>query len=157
MKPAYRGVAILVVHCALVLTIAGKYAWDRDRLPRAWANATPVDPSLPIRGRYVTMQLRVEPGDREPDIGTVRLNAENGRLIGYTDPKGTQNAWRRRPDLWILTQPVAFFIPEHAPDPSIRATGEELWVEVSVPPKGPPRPIRLAVKEDGVLRPLALD
>ncbi|HET7694915.1 MAG TPA: GDYXXLXY domain-containing protein [Vicinamibacterales bacterium] len=49
---------------------------------------------------------------------------------------------------------LAFFIPEHIPDPSIREPGEELWAEVTLPRKGPPRPIRLAVKKDGVLTPL---
>lgn len=49
---------------------------------------------------------------------------------------------------------LAFFIPEHVPDPSIRPAGEELWAEVTLPRKGPPRPIRLAVKKDGVLTPL---
>jgi hypothetical protein len=52
------------------------------------------------------------------------------------------------------TEPIAFFIPEHVPDPSIRAAGEELWAEVTLPRKGAPRPIRLAVKKDGVLTPL---
>ena len=51
-------------------------------------------------------------------------------------------------------EPLAFFIPEHVPDPSFRAPGEELWAEVTLPRKGPPRPIRLAVKKDGVLTPL---
>ena len=49
---------------------------------------------------------------------------------------------------------LAFFIPEHVPDPSVRAPGEELWVEVTLPRKGAPRPIRLGVKKDGVLTPL---
>ena len=53
-------------------------------------------------------------------------------------------------------RPVAYFIPEHAQDPSRRAPGEELWVEATLPPKGPPRPIRLGVKKDGVLTPLDL-
>jgi hypothetical protein len=157
MKRAYHGLGLLALHCALVLTVAAKYAWDRDRLPRAWANATPVDPSLPIRGRYVTMQLRVVPDSSAAESSTVRLNAENGRLIAHPDPKGTQIVWRRQPDLWVLTEPVAFFIPEHASDPSVRAPGEELWVEVSVPRNGPPRPIRLGVKKDGVLTPLPLN
>jgi hypothetical protein len=52
--------------------------------------------------------------------------------------------------------PVAFFIPEHVADPSQRPAGEELWVEVSLPPVGPPRPVRLGVKKDGVLKPLEL-
>ena len=55
-----------------------------------------------------------------------------------------------------LKQAVAYFIPNDVPDPSIRAVGEELWVEVSVAPKGAPRPIRLAVKKDGELTPLDL-
>lgn len=53
-------------------------------------------------------------------------------------------------------QPIAFFIPEHAPDPSLRKPGEELWAEVTIPKKGPPRPIRLGIKKDGVLTPLTL-
>ena len=52
------------------------------------------------------------------------------------------------------SEQLAFFIPEHVPDPSIRPEGEELWAEVTLPRKGPPRPIRLAVKKDGVLTPL---
>ncbi len=54
-------------------------------------------------------------------------------------------------------EPLAYFIPEHVPDPSIRQKGEELWVEVTLPAKGPPRPIRLGVKKSGVITPLALD
>ena len=50
--------------------------------------------------------------------------------------------------------PIAYFIPEHVPDPSIRQPGEELWVEVTLPRAGAPRPIRLGVKKDGVLTPL---
>ena len=56
-----------------------------------------------------------------------------------------------------LAAPVAFFIPEHVPDPSRRPAGEELWAEVSLPRKGPARPIRLAVKKNGILTPLPLD
>jgi hypothetical protein len=57
----------------------------------------------------------------------------------------------------VLDQPLAYFIPEHVPDPSIRDPGEELWVEVTLPRRGAPRPIRLGVKRDGVLTPLDLD
>jgi hypothetical protein len=43
------------------------------------------------------------------------------------------------------------------PDPSVLEAGEELWVEVTLPRSGAPRPIRLGVRKDGVLTPLALD
>ncbi|HLK61834.1 MAG TPA: hypothetical protein VKU19_00245 [Bryobacteraceae bacterium] len=111
-----RGLAIAAVHCLMVMSIAGKYAYDRERLPRTWAKALPYDPNLPIRGRYVRFTL---------------------------EGMGTQ-------------EPLAYFIPDRVPDPSRRPPGEELWVEVSVPRTGPPRPIRLGVKKDGVLRPLDL-
>jgi hypothetical protein len=56
----------------------------------------------------------------------------------------------------VLSEPVDYFLPEHAIDPSRRQPGEELWVEVTVPPKGPPRPIRLAVKKGGTFTPLEI-
>jgi hypothetical protein len=67
-----------------------------------------------------------------------RMRARDGRLMAE------------------LNTPVAFFIPEHVPDPSQRAQGEELWVELTVPPTGPPRPIQLGVRAGGALTPLEL-
>ena len=119
MKPLYRGIALGVLQCLLVLSVAGKYAWDREHLPRVWVKTAPVDPNLPLRGRYVLLRL-----------------VSNGAVM----PAG----------------PVAYFIPEHARDLTRLKPGEELWVEVSVPPTGAPGPLRLGVKRDGVLTPLVL-
>ena len=41
---------------------------------------------------------------------------------------------------------VLFFVPEKAQEFENRRGGAELWAEVTIPKKGPPRPIRLAVK-----------
>ena len=54
-----------------------------------------------------------------------------------------------------LESPVDFYIPEHAADPTPLKAGQELWIEVTVPPGGPPRPIQLALKDGGAWRPLA--
>ena len=174
MKPIYRGIAVAVLQCLMVLSLAGKYAIDRERLPRAWARAMPVDPNLPIRGRYVRLRLVVDlaeghsdadipPGTIGPRIwpqtawGPVQLSAQNGRLVATPvmplPGSGTMLAGAGNRG-WSLQEPVAFFIPEQVPDPSGRGPGEELWVEVSVPRKGPPRPLRLGVMKDGVLSPL---
>jgi hypothetical protein len=75
--------------------------------------------------------------------------------VATPDPAGSVHIVPRG-DQWTIAEPVAFFIPEHVTDPSRRARGEELWVEVSVPARGSPRPIRLGVKRDGVLTPLDL-
>ena len=171
MKPVYCSVAVAVLQCLMVLSVAGKYAVDRERLPRVWAKAVPFDPDLPVRGRYVSLRLLVEtPPPSTPWNGTVvawtsaRLSAVEGRLVATPDPKGTVHITRQAIRMaagqsgaqWVLAEPVPFFIPEHIPDPSWRARGEELWVEVSVPAKGSPRPIRLGVKQDGVITPLDL-
>jgi hypothetical protein len=88
---------------------------------------------------------------------SVTLSVRNGRLVAEPVPFDTGVRvirWSNGP--WRIAEPVAFFISEHVPDPSRRPPGEEVWVEVSVPRRGEPRPIRLAVKKDGVLTPLNL-
>ena len=155
MKRLHRGIAVTALQCLLVLSVAGKYAIDRERLPHAWAKTAPVDPNLPVRGRYLSLRLEVEGGEALPAFGPVQLSAEDGRLVAAPamSPAGvmvTVGRERRR----VLVEPVAFFLPEHAADPSRLKPGEELWVEVSVPSRGAPRPIRLGVKKDGVLKPL---
>lgn len=106
-----KSLILAAVHVALALSVTAKFAYDRETLPRTWVRADPFDPSLPLRGRYVRLQLR-----------------------GDTD---------------ALRVPVPFFIPPDVPDPSRRPQGEELWVEVSIPKRGSPRPIRLGVKKEG--------
>jgi hypothetical protein len=58
-------------------------------------------------------------------------------------------------DAMRLSAPVNFYTPEHAPGTLLTKAGQELWVEVTVPPKGPPRPIQLALKDNSAWKPLA--
>ena len=98
----------------------------------------------------------------------VRLELRDGKLIAVIVPEKDYRSldsqeyvfWRQRPTGEIelfANKPVIFFLPEHADDPTNRRAGEELWAEVTIPKKGPPRPIRLGVKKDGVITPLSLD
>ncbi len=60
------------------------------------------------------------------------------------------SAWHNTTcDQMRLRQPVNFYIAEHAQSPLPVKQGDELWIEVTVPPKGPPRPIQLALKQPG--------
>jgi hypothetical protein len=154
MKPLYRGIAVALLHCFLVLSIAGKYAIDRARLPRVWVRTVNYDPDMPIRGRYVNLRLIVDVSAN--DYGPVRLSIQNGRLVGVPDSTGEHIFRLTQGGDAVLFDSVPYFLPEHAPDPTRRTRGEELWVEVSVPRKGPPRPIRLGVKRNGTLTPLDL-
>lgn len=58
-------------------------------------------------------------------------------------------------DALRLQLPVDFYIAEHAADPTALKPGQELWIEVTVPHQGPPRPLQLALKQDGAWKPLA--
>src|SRR5260370_10089874 len=58
-------------------------------------------------------------------------------------------------DRMRVVQPVNFYVAEHAQSPLPLKQGDELWIEVTVPPKGPPRPLQLALKGHGGWRPLA--
>lgn len=158
----------------IVLSLGAKLLIDRQRYPRVWAETIAYDPDSPIRGRYLSVRLQIEdervysePSAEPPqqnrwmDMRNAKLGVENGHLVAFPsdDWTGIQVAQRTRGDQTVvaLEQPVDFYIPEHIPDPSQRSLVERLWVEVTVPPKGPPRPIRLGVKKNGVLTPLNID
>lgn len=178
MKPLFKGLIVAAVHIAIVSSLGAKMLYDRSTRPRVWARAVPYDPDLPIRGRYVSLQLEVYAPDIPPQKNPGILNwiavllvKENDRLVARRDPLAEpEDVYRGDRDTIsfrnfageegraVLTRPVLFFIPEHIDDPSRRAAGEELWVEVTLPKKGPPRPIRLAVKkQDGTFTPLQIN
>lgn len=168
-----KGVLIAALQMGLVASLGAKLLYDRATLPKAWAQAAPYDPDMPIRGRYVSLQLAVNArgiSEVKPSSGwqpsqAVVLKVEDGKLVAdpKPEPRGYDNSApqlrfieRQGQKLAVLDKPVPFFIPEHIPDPSHRAPGEELWVEVTIPKKGPPRPIRLGIKKgSGPIVPLA--
>ena len=158
-----RGLIVAALHVAIVVSLGAKLLIDRTVRPRVWARTGPVDPNLPIRGRYVQLRLEASPEagwtvPAPPGSVEVELREENGRLVARPSPRGTDlyagALDRDGQRLVALDRPLAYFIPEHVPDPSIRPAGEELWVEVTLPRRGLPRPIRLGVKKDGALTPL---
>ena len=164
MNPQLRkGLIVAAIHLAMVGSLGAKLLIDRAARPRVWARTAPIDPHDPLRGRYVRLRVEGSGSELTGDSGgqPVALAARDGLLAlvpasdesGLTARTSTRNGERTA----ILDQPLAFFIPEHVPDPSVRPAGEELWVEVTLPKRGAPRPIRLAVKKDGALTPLDLD
>jgi hypothetical protein len=92
-----------------------------------------------------------------------RLAVEKNRLVALRlpEPEGPRDgllvsAEAGHPcEEMRLVEPVNFYIAEHAQSPLPVAGGDELWIEVTVPPKGPPRPIQLALKHEGAWKPLA--
>lgn len=171
MNPLTKGLIVAAVQVLLVAGIGAKFLYDRANYPRVWAETAPYDPDLPIRGRYVSMVLLVEtarqpapkPEADVPDLPTMfsaNLEVHNDRLQAIEDENGRHWVASRRcgeAECWQLLDSLAYFIPGDVEDPSRRPAGESLWVEVTVPPKGPPRPIRLGVKRAGDEAPTPLE
>lgn len=123
-----KALTLAAIHCLMVLSLSGKLLLDRATCPRVWVRTAPDDPTLPLRGRYLSLQLTPEPGA----------------------PYFNETSSRR----------VLFFVPERTlPFEELRngRGAPELWAEVTIPRKGPPRPIRLALKRAGSLIPLEVN
>jgi len=184
-------VVLLVVQFLLVCAVAAKYLYERWSCPRVWTRAVAYDPELPMRGRYLALQLMVDGcqstlpsaklatfprdvnGAVKPGVYFVRpqqvefranLKVENNKLVALriegaeSSAAGEEiSAMPGGPcDQMHLADGTDFFVGEHAQSPLPLKPGEELWVEVTVPPQGPPRPIQMALKDNGAWRPLAL-
>jgi uncharacterized membrane-anchored protein len=163
-----KGVAVALVQMLLVLLVGAKLYVDRWRYPQVWVETAPYDPELPLRGRYVRLLAVVGVDTTAADTTSGgmwlyrqrgRLEVRGDRLVAVPDEQGRVLFSRgtcRGEECVTLTEPLAFFIPEDVPDPSIRGRGEDLWVKVTVPPRGAPRPIELGVRSGGDIEPLRL-
>ena len=166
MKAIRAGLILVLVQVVLVLSVAGKYLYERETRPRVWTRATQFDPSLPLRGRYLRLQLMVNacglPRDAEHTIPgysghpfwrwQVSLTAANGKLAPRLEKSwsprvgGTLTLFADKPcDQATLSNEVMLFIPDRPQVPFPLPPGQELWVEVTLPPSGPPRPIQMAL------------
>jgi hypothetical protein len=172
-----RGVALLAVQLVLVLSIAGKYAYERKVCPRVWVRTAQVDPSYPLRGRYLALQLTANacalphdaanllgPGSTNAWRWRVKPEAKQGTLVAVAvgndvRPELTQDVTQvgnRSCARAVLSPSADYFIGDRAKSPFPLKLNEELWAEVTVPPSGPPRPIQLAISSGAGFRPLVV-
>ncbi len=181
MKPLYKGLLLALLQILLVCSLGAKLLYDRAHRPRIWIKLAAYDPDLPIRGRYLAVALELpaegfsshmEPslfqGAGKPTMHEVfstyhcDLVLRDLQLIAVANGDG--EFWvnlRHQNEKFIATVrgEMVYFLPEHANIPSFfgHPGNGELWVETTIPRKGPPRPIRLGVKKNGALTPLAID
>jgi hypothetical protein len=168
-----KGITLAVIQLLLVASLAAKLLYDRTTQPRGWAKVQTYDPDLPIRGRYLWEQLNmpaegftVERNEnaRNPSWGYMQqwayYSVRDGQLIASStgspsQPGGWVNVWKNADDTMHARaeQSSFFFIPDTANIPPLQR-GDEMWMEVTLPKKGPPRPIRMALKHNGQFTPL---
>jgi hypothetical protein len=173
MNQFQKGLLFAVIQVLLVSSLGAKFLWDRETSPRGWALLEGYDPDLPIRGRYINISLSVKadavfrPSEGPaPFAGYARENVElrvdKGRIIAVPADRSTGltlSAPRLRDGeiLATLSPPVVYFLPEHAADPLRGHAMGTLFLEVTLPERGPPRPIRFGTKVGGEIVPLGTE
>jgi hypothetical protein len=143
------------------------------------------DPNLPMRGRYMALTplvdacglLRDKDVNQEPYRGKpyskqfanerwrIITKAKDGKLVvedarsqvPLSDAQTIYLMIGQPCDSVPLQPPIGFFIPDTAEPPFPRKPGQVLWAEVTVPPSGPPRPIQLAMSDNGQWKVLQLN
>jgi hypothetical protein len=170
MNGMRKGLLLAAIQIAIVLSLGGKLLYDRATRPRVWVLCQVYDPDLPIRGRYLSQQIRmpaegfdyVQPKGNQSNWWTNQqwayFEVSNGGLIAVPQGHGSAGwvSLHQKSDGTleaISREPVLLFIPDRADIPALKR-GEEMWVEVTVPAQGAPRPIRMAIKKDGALTPI---
>ena len=92
MSRTLRAVALLVAQALLVLSIAGKYLYERKMCPRIWVRSAQYDPNMPLRGRYLSFQLSVDA------CGLPRDDAHHvGAIVGSNPPDLGYWQWNVKP------------------------------------------------------------
>jgi len=173
MKPLYKGLLVALLHLAIVSTLGAKLLYDRAHRPRIWVKSAVFDPDLPIRGKYLSLSVEAPAEGFSPQTtnyggGAVEYFTPNrcdlvlrgDHLVAVANLHGEfwVNVQRRANNLVAAVNgETAYFLPEHKSGPILHDRSEELWFEATIPRKGPPRPIRLGIKKNGVLTPLASD
>jgi len=173
MKPLYKGLILALLHIGIVSTLGAKLLYDRAYRPRIWVKSAIYDPDLPIRGKYLALSVEAQAEGFSQQTanyggGPVEYFTPNrcdlvrreDHLVAIANPRGEfwANVQRRGDNVVVTVNgETAYFLPEHRSGPMLHDRTEELWFEATIPRKGPPRPIRLGIKKNGVLTPLPGD
>ena len=170
-----KAIAVALIQVLIVCSLGAKLLYDRRTRPQAWFKTARYDPNLPIRGRYLALQLEVNDPRSPQDIenkfgkppqyawsgyaqecGSIVMRA--GAAVPEFDNTQTWNCdnltfvrWQdnRGQNHLRLNEPLLFFISDTAKDPTGLPVGDVLWVLATIPRKGPPRPLSLGVKKAG--------
>jgi len=142
MRGRYLSLQLVVDGCQSTLPSAKAAAFPRDL-----SGAVKPGPFV-MRPVPVTFRANLKVQNNQL-VAVLIEDDETGRAGQEVSavPGGTCDQMR-------LATPVNYYISDTAKSPLPLKAGQELWVEVTLPPKGPPRPLQMALKDNGVWKPL---
>jgi hypothetical protein len=144
LRGHYLSLQLQVDGCASTLPSAAQAQFPRD-----YSGAVKPGPYFirPLPAVQFRADLKVEHNRLE----AVRIPDEEKQRDGQL-----VDAWPERScSEMTLADPVYYYIADNAPTLMPLKAGRELWIEATIPPKGPPHPTQLALKENGAWKPLS--
>jgi hypothetical protein len=75
MKPLTKAIVVALIQVLIVGSLGAKLLYDRRTRPQAWFKTERYDPNLPIRGRYLSLQVEVS-DRRSPEELQQMFNGE---------------------------------------------------------------------------------
>jgi hypothetical protein len=180
MSPAYRPVMLAAIHALVLSSLAAILLVERAVWPRVWVRTALDDSLSPPRGHYVSLRIEVDAGSElfgrqvALSVQTYSVPVDATIVIGegqrhsrlVAQEATTLTGLRllggvRRPSvggIYVptplrLDPPLTVFLPAQWSSLWPRLSDEEVWVEVTVPPRGSPRPIRAGLKKGVILTP----
>jgi hypothetical protein len=174
VKPLTQAIMVALIQVLIVCSLGAKLLYDRSTRPQVWFKTARYDPNLPIRGRYLGLQIELNDPRSPEEVAKKFGVTDRYAWMGFGQECGSIVARDGKPvvvfdnsPVWDcdnlgfsrwrttdgvahlrLEEPLLFFIPDTAKDPRGQ-TGEEVWVLATIPRKGPPRPIALGIKKAG--------
>ena len=89
VSPILRAIVIAAVHVLLISSLGAKLLYDRRTCPQAWFKTRQYDPNLPIRGRYMSLQVELrDPRSQE------EVDSKFGGELRAQQNARKQYAWR---------------------------------------------------------------
>ena len=144
MRGRYLTMQLVVDGCESTLPSAKQATFPRN------INGVPNGMKFAIAAQQV-LRFQAKLAVKDNKLIAIRLpeneDIPSGQTVNASPGSSCQNM--------RLEEPVNFYISERAQSPLPVKTGDELWIEVTVPPKGPPRPTQLALKQNGEWKPFA--
>jgi hypothetical protein len=175
VKPLTKAALVALIQVLIVCSLGAKLLYDRHTRPEVWFKTARYDPNLPIRGRYLGLQIELNDPRSAEEIQSKFGRTPDQVWMGYGQECGSIEAhdgspvvvfdsspawncdnlsfsrWRTTDKITHLRlgEPLLFFIPDTAKDPRGSQAGDQVWVLATIPRKGPPRPIALGLKKAG--------
>ena len=118
MKPMTRAIAVAVIQILVVCSLGAKLLYDRRTRPRAWFKTEKYDPDLPIRGRYVSLQVELS-DPRSPE----EIQSKFANDIAMNENQNGQNRIGRFYDFGRECGSIAL----RGDAPTVTFDSSELW------------------------------